>query len=116
MTRSRALVAIVAVVVLTTVGGGCANETSAAGPAGMKLRTIDITMNEMSFSPDRLTVRVGETVTFKIRNAGTVRHEAVFGDQAAQDAAMALGSTTVQGVTPESRIGSALPMIVQGSQ
>ncbi len=81
---------LVVAVAFSLLTGGCANESRAAGPAGLKLRTIEITMNEMSYSPDRLTVRVGETVTFRIHNAGTVRHEAVFGDQAAQDAAMAM--------------------------
>jgi len=101
---------VVTVTVMALLAAGCANETSAVGPAGLKLRTIEMTMTEMAFSPSQLTVKVGETVTFRISNAGTVRHEAVFGDQAAQDSAMAMmaqmdspgtGMTTTTAVAPQ---------------
>ncbi len=75
---------------------GCTNEQSTTG--GVKVRVIEMTMTEMAFSPDDVTVTVGETVTFRLTNAGTVRHEAVFGDQAMQDQAVAqmqaMGTTT----------------------
>ena len=46
-------------------------------------RTIDITMSDkMRFSPDRIEVRQGETVRFRIRNAGRMLHEMVIGTPA----------------------------------
>jgi uncharacterized cupredoxin-like copper-binding protein len=46
-------------------------------------RTIDITMSDaMRFSPDRIEVRQGETVKFRIRNAGRMMHEMVIGTPA----------------------------------
>jgi len=75
---------------------GCTDEQAAIG--GVKVRVIEMTMTEMAFAPDDVTVTVGETVTFRLTNAGTVRHEAVFGDQSMQNEAVAqmqaMGTTT----------------------
>lgn len=56
-----------------------------AGDPAQVTRTIPITMTEMRFSPDRINVRVGETVRFVHRNAGAVLHEMVIGTKAALD-------------------------------
>jgi uncharacterized cupredoxin-like copper-binding protein len=42
-------------------------------------------MTDMAFAPSSLDVAAGETVTFRFRNDGAARHEAVLGDQAAQE-------------------------------
>jgi uncharacterized cupredoxin-like copper-binding protein len=43
-------------------------------------RTVQITMSDrMSFSPSTLTIRVGETVRFVVRNDGKALHEIVLG-------------------------------------
>ena len=41
-------------------------------------------MEDNSFSPDHLSVKQGETVTFRFSNSGAQLHEAVIGDQDAQ--------------------------------
>jgi len=57
-------------------------------------RSIAVDMREFSFSPAQLSVKRGETVTFRFRNVGAQLHEAVIGDegaQAAEEQAMAHG-------------------------
>ena len=43
-------------------------------------------MTDMAFTPTGLDVTSGETVTFVFSNDGAVRHEAVFGTSAEQEA------------------------------
>ena len=54
------------------------------GKAEEVTRTVAITMNDMSFTPDRLQVTVGETIRFRITNAGAVEHDFTLGDAATQ--------------------------------
>lgn len=66
-------------------------EWGVAGDAGAATRTIPITMtDDMRFTPDRIEVRVGETIRFVHRNAGSVMHEMVLGTKAALDEHAAL--------------------------
>lgn len=54
-----------------------------AGEAGNARRTIEVGMaDNMRFTPDRIAVRLGETVRFRIRNTGKVMHEFVIGTRA----------------------------------
>src|SRR5689334_8723871 len=48
-------------------------------------REIRIVMTEFRYSPDHFEVKPGERVRFVLVNQGTVEHEFVLGDQAAQD-------------------------------
>ncbi|HMM85723.1 cupredoxin family protein [Azohydromonas sp.] len=51
-----------------------------AGDAKAAKRTIEVRMlDSMRFDPDRIDVRLGETVRFVHRNAGKVMHEFVIG-------------------------------------
>jgi uncharacterized cupredoxin-like copper-binding protein len=51
-----------------------------AGDAKAARRTITITMSDsMRFSPDRITVKRGETVKFVVKNKGGMLHEFVIG-------------------------------------
>jgi len=63
--------------------GGSMGHSSGASvpPSG---RVVEVEMRDVSFSPDRLTVARGETVTFRFHNTGSQVHEAVIGDEAAQ--------------------------------
>lgn len=50
-------------------------------------RIIDVsTLDTFRFTPDPITVKVGETVTFRITNDGNVPHDVVLDDMAGQDA------------------------------
>jgi len=89
--------------------------------------TINVVMREMSFAPKRFAFRVGDTVTFHFENKGKLPHEAVIGDQSAQDAAVAAmnamptpTTTTLGGARGESRVvlgarrhpGMGLPNVI----
>jgi uncharacterized cupredoxin-like copper-binding protein len=51
-----------------------------AGDAGRAKRRIDVGMSDtMRFMPGRITVKLGETVRFVVRNNGKVLHEFVIG-------------------------------------
>lgn len=82
MKRALALVAASAVVLAACGSDG----DDAVGTTGDATRTIEVAMTDMAFSPDEIDVTAGETVTFVFRNDGAVRHEAVFGDLAEQEA------------------------------
>ncbi|MFN8050955.1 MAG: hypothetical protein U0Q22_05940 [Acidimicrobiales bacterium] len=85
----RVVVAVVLAVSVVTAGcaddGGSASQspTTAVGSTTPS-RLIEIVMRDYSFEPAALTARAGETVTLRFINKGTVRHEAVIGDEAVQ--------------------------------
>jgi plastocyanin len=49
---------------------------------GAKL--VEVVMKDNSFSPDHLSVKKGETVTFRFTNSGAQLHEGVIGNADAQ--------------------------------
>ena len=62
-----------------------------AGDAKAVTRTINVTMMDtMRFSPDRVEVKLGETVRFAHKNAGGQMHEFVIGTQKENDEHAAL--------------------------
>ncbi len=69
---------LVAVVVVSAVG--CGGDDSAT-PG---VRVIEIQMVDSRFIPDLIEVKVGETVTLRFTNTGSLRHEAVIGDEITQ--------------------------------
>ena len=61
------------------------------GDAKAAKRTIEIGMSDsMRFTPDRITVRKGETVKFVLRNSGKLMHEFVIGTKKENDEHAAL--------------------------
>lgn len=77
------------VVVLCAAAGllGCGGGDTTA--ATSEARVVPVVMTEMAFEPSMFTFGAGETVEFRFVNRGTVRHEAVIGDEASQRAAVA---------------------------
>jgi uncharacterized cupredoxin-like copper-binding protein len=57
---------------------------AACGGDDTATETIDITMLDNRFVPDRVSVPRGQPVAFRFINEGSVRHEAIVGDEAAQ--------------------------------
>jgi len=56
------------------------NDWGIAGDAQAARRTIEVRMaDNMRFTPDRIDVRLGETLRFRVHNAGKVMHEFVIG-------------------------------------
>ncbi len=60
---------------------GCGGDKGAA-----RSQTIDIAMTDNAYQPTKFSVPKGETVTLRFTNDGTVRHEAVLGDDSQQQA------------------------------
>lgn len=81
----RALALVLASAVTLAACGGDGGSDPVGGSADAP-RTIEVTMTDMAFTPSELDVTVGETATFVFRNDGAVRHEAVFGTLAEQEA------------------------------
>ena len=71
--------AALAAAVLAACGSG-SDSSSAAD------RTVEVTMKDIAFEPETVTVKKGETVRFVFRNAGKIDHEAFIGDAMAQTA------------------------------
>ncbi len=86
----RSLFAVVLAAVL--VAAGCGDDTNGTTSTD-GTRIVKISMSEMAFDPSSFTFHVGETVTLRFTNNGTVTHEAVVGDEGRQkqheDAALA---------------------------
>jgi len=61
---------------------GCANDAEHA--AHDEGRVIAITMRDNRFDPSTVSVKRGETVTFRFSNRGDLTHEALVGDEEAQ--------------------------------
>ena len=62
--------------------GGAGMHDTAAGRPGDPAkvsRTIEVTMTDMRFTPDRIRVKAGETVRLFFRNGGNLPHEFVLG-------------------------------------
>jgi len=58
----------------------------APAPADRATRTVEITMNAMTFEPATIDVQAGETVRFVVTNASTIDHEFTLGDEATERA------------------------------
>ena len=83
----RALALTVALATTLAACGGDDDTTSADTSADtVAARTVEVSMTDMAFAPAQLDVTSGETVRFVFRNDGAVRHEAVVGNLAEQEA------------------------------
>lgn len=74
-----AMILAVAAIGLSACGG---SDTTAETPAAP--RTVKIEMQDISFSPDAIDVKAGETVRFVFTNNGALTHDAFIGDEKAQ--------------------------------
>jgi uncharacterized cupredoxin-like copper-binding protein len=83
----RALALTVALATTLAACGGDDN-SSADRPSAdtVAARTIEVSMTDMAFAPASIDVTSGESVRFVFRNDGAVRHEAVVGNLAEQEA------------------------------
>ena len=65
-------------------GSALSSDDGVAEPGDAGARTVEVAMTDNEFSPSSLDVAAGATVAFTFRNDGTVTHDAVIGDEAAQ--------------------------------
>ncbi len=81
-TPIRVMTALFAVAGLSLAGCGDESDESASETG---VRSIEIEMRDIAFSPDSVEVEAGETVRFVFHNVGKVVHEAFIGDAGSQD-------------------------------
>jgi uncharacterized cupredoxin-like copper-binding protein len=67
-----------------TFAAGQAFDFGHAAKASQATRTVKVTLADMSFTPNALEVKAGETVRFELANTGAVVHEFTLGDAALQ--------------------------------
>lgn len=65
--------------------GGSLDASSEASGTEENPRTVEVDMVDNAFEPAEVEVAAGETVRFVFSNNGAVVHDAVIGDEAAQD-------------------------------
>jgi uncharacterized cupredoxin-like copper-binding protein len=75
----KKLTVLIVALVLTLTA--CGNDTK---QADSNARVVRVSMRDNRFTPATVTVTKGETVRFEFTNGGTVDHEALVGDAAAQ--------------------------------
>lgn len=89
--RVGGVLLVVAVVGLSACGdddgdaGRSLDASSGASGTEESPRTVEIDMVDNAFEPAAVDVAKGETVRFVFRNDGAAAHDAVIGDEAAQD-------------------------------
>lgn len=91
MKNSRAFGALAVLLAVAAVACG---EGEPADLGNSSTDAVDITMTDNAFSREALTMSVGEEVTFRFRNEGSVVHEALIGPadvQAAHEVEMGDG-------------------------
>src|SRR5689334_10462253 len=70
-------------IALVALAAACGGDKGTSVGRGAN-RTVDVTMTDNAYQPADFRVSKGETVTFKFKNNGTVKHEAILGDNSAQ--------------------------------
>jgi uncharacterized cupredoxin-like copper-binding protein len=80
-----ATVVVLASMVACEAGPAPATPLPSAGTSD-RPREVNLVMHDYSFVPDPVDLVPGETVRLQVVNAGLEWHEAIFGDQAVQDA------------------------------
>ena len=64
-------------------GEGHASSLGQPGNSAKVTRTVDIVMSDaMRYTPASIVVKRGETIHFRVKNAGRIKHEMVLGSRA----------------------------------
>lgn len=81
MRKGRVAVFGATILALLLVGCGAG---SGSGDSGGATRTVRVSLGQLRFAPDALTVKAGSTVTFVLVNEDAIDHEFVIGNEATQ--------------------------------
>lgn len=76
----RTVIAIVLLAFVAVACGGGEDHPAMESSAN----TVEITMVDIAFEPNSITVKPGDTVEFIFENRGQIAHDAFIGDSAAQ--------------------------------
>lgn len=82
LTPSLRVFAILSVVLILAVacGGTTTTGTESSTSAGGETRTLDMTMQNMSYAPDELNVNKGDHVVIHLSNPDSIVHDVMFKD------------------------------------
>lgn len=79
--KLKKIVAVAAAVTAAIFTAACGGGGATAEDAD---RTVEVSMKDNAFDPTSLSVKSGETMTFRFTNDGAVAHDAFIGDAEAQ--------------------------------
>ena len=73
------LISMIVIALLAACSGGTVGGTKAPASSGSSSggKTINVSATEFSFTPNTFEAKVGQKVTFKVTNKGTVEHNFV---------------------------------------
>lgn len=71
------LVSVLVIALLTACSGGTVGGTKAPASGGSGDKTFNVTATEFEFKPNKFDANVGQKITFKLNNKGTVEHTLV---------------------------------------
>ena len=72
-----ALLGILVIALLAACSGGTVGGTQAPAGGGSGGKTFNVSATEFEFKPNKFEAKVGQKVTFKVTNKGTVEHNFV---------------------------------------
>jgi uncharacterized cupredoxin-like copper-binding protein len=72
-----ALVSVLVIALLAACSGGTVGGTKAPASSGSGGKIYNVTATEFEFRPNKFEAKVGQKVTFRITNRGTVEHNFV---------------------------------------
>ena len=70
-------VGVLVIALLAACSGGTVGGTKAPASGGSGGKTFNVTATEFEFKPNKFEANVGQKVTFKVTNKGTVEHNFV---------------------------------------
>jgi uncharacterized cupredoxin-like copper-binding protein len=79
--KLKYVLAVVAAVTAAMFAAACGDGGATAEDAD---RVVEVSMTDNAFDPNSLSVKSGETVTFRFTNDGALPHDAFIGDAEAQ--------------------------------
>ena len=72
-----ALVSVIIIALLAACSGGTVGGTKAPASSGSGGKTFNVSATEFEFKPNTFEGKVGQKITFKVTNKGTVEHNFV---------------------------------------
>jgi uncharacterized cupredoxin-like copper-binding protein len=72
-----ALVGVIVIALLAACSGGTVGGTKAPASGGAGGKSYNVTATEFQFTPNKFDAKLGQKLTFKVTNKGTVEHNFV---------------------------------------
>jgi len=112
------LVSVIVIALLAACSGGTVGGTKAPADGSSGGKTINVTATEFEFRPNKFEAKVGQKVTFKVTNKGTVEHNFVIlspdGSQELTKMTTQPGETKTLEFTPTEAVTYAIDCNIAG--